>query len=99
MPEYFDELHRKGMKTVMILDPALVVNDTNYSPYLNGVKNNVFIKWPQGQSPDITETGSDIMLGYVSKIFSREISKINFIFIYFIILVLASRKSCISRFF
>lgn len=64
LPEYFDELHRKGMKTVMILDPALVVNDTSYWPFNDGLKNNVFIKWPNGTSPDRNETKNDIMLGY-----------------------------------
>ena len=53
------------MKTIMILDPALVVNNTNYWPFETGKKENVFITWPENQSPDFADTNSDIMLGYV----------------------------------
>ena len=65
LPEYFDYLHSVGMKTVMILDPALVVNYTDYWPYETGREDNVFITWPDGLSPDYDETNSTIMLGYV----------------------------------
>lgn len=53
------------MKTVMILDPALVVNEKDYWPFDEGKKNDVFIKWPKGMSPDFADTNSDIMLGWV----------------------------------
>ena len=53
------------MKTVITLDPALVINDTEYWPYKTGLENDVFIKWLPGQSPDLNEINSDIMLGYV----------------------------------
>lgn len=66
LPEYFNELHKRNMKTVLLLDPALIVNDTSYWPYATGLKENVFIHWPEGKSPDRNETGSDIMLGYVN---------------------------------
>jgi alpha-glucosidase (family GH31 glycosyl hydrolase) len=65
MPEYFDELHRRGMKTVMILDPALVVDDKNYSPHDNALKADVYVKWPEGENPDYSYTNSSIMIGYV----------------------------------
>ncbi|CAF1092425.1 unnamed protein product, partial [Brachionus calyciflorus] len=64
LPKYFDYLHSKGMKTVLLLDPALVINETNYWPYETGRQKDIYIKWPPGQSPDFAETGSDIMLGY-----------------------------------
>lgn len=51
----------------MILDPALIVNNTDYWPYETGKMENVFIIWPDGQSPDYEETDSSIMLGYVIK--------------------------------
>ena len=62
--EYFEELHSLGMKTVMILDPALVIDDKNYTYFDDGLKDNVFIKWPKGTSPDDKEI-QDIMIGYV----------------------------------
>jgi hypothetical protein len=52
------------MKTVMILDPALVIDDTSYTYFDDGLKNNVFIKWPNNTSPDNDEI-KDIMIGYV----------------------------------
>ena len=51
------------MKTVMILDPALVIDDKNYTYFNDGLDNNVFIKWPNGTSPD--EELKDVMIGYV----------------------------------
>ena len=66
IPEYFRELQDRGMHVVIILDPALVIDrgNLNYKPYLSGVENDVYIKWPNGMSPDFNETNSNIMLGY-----------------------------------
>jgi alpha-glucosidase (family GH31 glycosyl hydrolase) len=64
LPEYFDQLHSVGMKTVMILDPALIVNETNYWPFETGISKNVFIRRPD-DSDDFADTNSTIMLGYV----------------------------------
>ena len=48
----------------MILDPALNVEEDNYWPYITGLENDVFIKWPENvANPD--GTNSSIMLGYV----------------------------------
>ena len=69
LPQYFDELHKRGMKTVMILDPALSVNEPDYPPTAEGIKDDVFITWPKGQSPDSAEIQNDIMLGYVNSSF------------------------------
>lgn len=65
LPAYFDKLHEQGMKTVLLLDPGLVVNDTSYWPFTTGLQNKVFIEWPKGKSPDFNEYKNDIMLGYV----------------------------------
>ncbi len=65
MPEYFDKLHERGMKTVMIIDPAVVVDEKDYWPYEDGKAADVFIKWPANKSPDYNYTESDIMIGYV----------------------------------
>jgi alpha-glucosidase (family GH31 glycosyl hydrolase) len=67
LPAYFDKLHNLGMKTVLILDPALVVNDSSYWPYTTGKEKGVFIEWPDN-NPDFNDTQSNIMLGYVIKI-------------------------------
>ena len=64
LPEYFNYLHSIGMRTVMILDPALVVNQTDYWPFETGKEENVFITWPDGMSPDVEDTNSSIMIGF-----------------------------------
>ena len=66
IPEYFRELRDKGMHNVIILDPALIIDRGNltYKPYLSGVQNDIFIKWPKFMSPDYDEIKSDAMLGY-----------------------------------
>jgi hypothetical protein len=67
MAEYFDELHARGMKTVMIIDPAVVVDDgPDYWPFETGKAAGVFIEWPNNKSPDFDYTNTNIMLGYVS---------------------------------
>ena len=69
LPTYFDYIHSLGMKTVMILDPAVVVNDTSYWPYADAKDKDIFIKWPNNMNNiDANETNSsfNIMLGYVS---------------------------------
>jgi len=66
LPQYFRELQSKGMHVVPILDPALVVDrgNLNYKPYLTGIQNDVYIKWPQLLSPDFAEFQNDNMIGY-----------------------------------
>ena len=97
LPAYFDYLHSIGMKTVMILDPALIVNETDYWPFETGKQENVFIKWP-GDSPDFEDTNSTIMLGYVSASlvslvlrFTDQVDQL--------VAVLAERKSRLSGLF
>ena len=64
---YFDYLHSIGMKTVMILDPALVVNYTGYWPFETGKGKDVFITWPgtPEDNLDYADTNSSIMVGFV----------------------------------
>lgn len=66
LPQYFKDLQAQGMHVVIILDPALVMDrgNLNYKPYLTGVEQDIYIKWPKNMSPDFNETMSDIMLGY-----------------------------------
>ena len=65
LPEYMAELGSKGIKNVVILDPFLISNETNYDPYDRGLEQDLFIYWPEGTSPDYDIYGNDIMLGYV----------------------------------
>lgn len=63
--KYFDELHTKNLKTIIILDPALVVNYTDYEPYNRGKAKGVFMTWPDDyKNPDFNDTNSQIILGY-----------------------------------
>jgi alpha-glucosidase (family GH31 glycosyl hydrolase) len=65
LPEYFDYLHEIGMKTVLILDPAIAVEIPDYWAYTTAREKEVFIEWP-GENPDFEYTNSSIMLGYVT---------------------------------
>ncbi|XP_043925917.1 maltase-glucoamylase, intestinal-like [Protopterus annectens] len=57
LPEIIDKMHSEGMRVVVILDPAIAGNETDlYPAFTNGVKQNVFIKWPNS---------SDIVWGKV----------------------------------
>ena len=62
---YFNELVAQGMKTIILFDPFVIVNETNYEPFKNGKEKDVFIKWPNNvQSPDFEYTQSNIMVGF-----------------------------------
>lgn len=66
LPEYFKELQSEGIRTIIILDPALITNVTGYIPYIRGVEKDIFIKWPNASlSPDYNEFNRTDMLGYV----------------------------------
>ena len=41
------QLDEMGVKTVVIIDPGVMVDDT-YSGYLSGLENDVFMKYPDG---------------------------------------------------
>ncbi|GAV06643.1 hypothetical protein RvY_16599 [Ramazzottius varieornatus] len=53
LPVYVDELHQKGMRYVIILDPFIHADAAikhpqlpEYRPYTDGVQRDVFLKWP-----------------------------------------------------
>lgn len=48
-------------------DPALNSEEPNYQPFINGKNENVFMKWPKDQNPQLNELkgNNEIMLGYV----------------------------------
>ncbi|CAF0715427.1 unnamed protein product [Brachionus calyciflorus] len=64
-PEYINELKSKGIRFIPIVDPALVTNEPNYMPYVRGMQQDVWIKWPQDINPQAGETVNRNMLGYV----------------------------------
>ncbi len=61
------------MKTVLLLDPFIMVNDTkDYWPYETARNQDIFIKWPKNfPNPDYADTNTSAMLGYVRIILSR----------------------------
>ncbi|RDD41921.1 Lysosomal alpha-glucosidase [Trichoplax sp. H2] len=69
LPAFVDELHSRGQKYIIILDPAISDNQTSgtYPPYDDGAKRDIFIRhadnrvmvgkvWPRGNAvfPDYT---------------------------------------------
>uniref|UniRef100_H0X529 Uncharacterized protein n=1 Tax=Otolemur garnettii TaxID=30611 RepID=H0X529_OTOGA len=42
----FDRMKKNGMRFILILDPAISGNETQYLTFTRGQENNVFIKWP-----------------------------------------------------
>ncbi|XP_014807469.1 PREDICTED: maltase-glucoamylase, intestinal-like [Calidris pugnax] len=46
LPALIDKIRGEGMRFVLILDPAISGNETNYPAFTRGVEKDVFIKWP-----------------------------------------------------
>ncbi|XP_052774040.1 sucrase-isomaltase, intestinal-like isoform X2 [Mya arenaria] len=67
LPDYIQELHDGGMHFVIIVDPGIVSNYSDYWPYTTGVEKDVYILWPNNQTgpADARPENSNIMLGYV----------------------------------
>ncbi|KAK7100862.1 hypothetical protein V1264_023730 [Littorina saxatilis] len=66
LADYFDTLRAGGMRTIIILDPCIIVNETNYEPYEEMKKVKANIMWPSDF--DIPANSSDddgSMLGFV----------------------------------
>ncbi|CAF3890842.1 unnamed protein product, partial [Rotaria sordida] len=45
MKDYFFELNTDGVRTIIILDPALLDEQVNYAATIEGIQKDVFIKW------------------------------------------------------
>ncbi|XP_023931126.1 maltase-glucoamylase, intestinal-like, partial [Lingula anatina] len=62
LQDYFTHLQDNGMHIIIILDPALITNNTNYEPYDLGLQEDLYIKWPNESvipdtdKPDISGT-------------------------------------------
>ncbi|XP_071117585.1 maltase-glucoamylase-like isoform X2 [Haliotis cracherodii] len=64
--DYFNELRQEGMKTIIILDPCLISNETNYHPYDMMKAARANIKWPsEYNAPDDSKDETNAILGYV----------------------------------
>ncbi|KAI6059689.1 Maltase-glucoamylase, intestinal-like isoform X1 [Aix galericulata] len=46
LPDLVNKIREEGMRFIIILDPAISGNETNYLAFDRGVQNDVFIKWP-----------------------------------------------------
>ncbi|XP_013922389.1 PREDICTED: maltase-glucoamylase, intestinal-like, partial [Thamnophis sirtalis] len=46
LPALVNRIKKDGMRFVIILDPAISGNETNYSAFTRGLHDDVFIKWP-----------------------------------------------------
>ncbi|NXX42547.1 MGA protein, partial [Tricholaema leucomelas] len=56
LPALVEKIQREGMRFVLILDPAIAANDSNYLAFERGLQEDIFIKWPNS---------SDIVYGKV----------------------------------
>jgi alpha-glucosidase (family GH31 glycosyl hydrolase) len=48
LKEYFKELNSDGIRTIIILDPGMIDDQKSYLPTIEGIKEDVFIKWENG---------------------------------------------------
>ncbi|KFO89640.1 Maltase-glucoamylase, intestinal, partial [Buceros rhinoceros silvestris] len=46
LPALIDKIRGEGMRFILILDPAISGNETDYPAFMRGVEKDVFIKWP-----------------------------------------------------
>ncbi|XP_068261886.1 sucrase-isomaltase, intestinal isoform X1 [Nyctibius grandis] len=46
LPALINRIKEEGMRFIIILDPAISGNETNYPTFSRGVQDDVFIKWP-----------------------------------------------------
>jgi maltase-glucoamylase len=45
LKEFFNELHADGMRTIIILDPGTFDDQKYYNPTVEGMKQDVYVKW------------------------------------------------------
>ncbi|KAF1573330.1 UNVERIFIED_CONTAM: Maltase-glucoamylase, intestinal, partial [Eudyptes robustus] len=46
LPALINKIQEEGMRFILILDPAISGNETNYPAFTRGLEKDVFIKWP-----------------------------------------------------
>nr|XP_045721146.1 putative maltase-glucoamylase-like protein FLJ16351 [Mirounga angustirostris] len=64
-----------GMRFILILDPAISGNETQYRPFTRGQDNNVFIKWPNSNDivwgkvwPELPNVNVDTSLDHETQV-------------------------------
>lgn len=56
------------LKMIILKDPAINSEATDYAPFKNGVEADAYIKWPEDENPQLNEFGDNnnpYLLGYV----------------------------------
>ena len=48
LKEYFRQLNSEGVRTIVILDPGMIDDQKTYLPTIEGIEEDVFIKWDNG---------------------------------------------------
>uniref|UniRef100_A0A8C3N201 alpha-glucosidase n=1 Tax=Geospiza parvula TaxID=87175 RepID=A0A8C3N201_GEOPR len=46
LPALINKIKADGMRFIIILDPAISGNETDYPAFTRGVENNIFVQWP-----------------------------------------------------
>lgn len=61
LPSLVDKMRSDGMKIIIILDPAIAVNETkDYPPFRRGIEKDVFIKWADGRGIALGKVWPDL---------------------------------------
>ncbi|KAM5303222.1 putative maltase-glucoamylase 2 [Glossophaga mutica] len=70
-----DRMKQNGMRFILILDPAISGNETQYLPFTRGQESNVFIKWPNSSDivwgkvwPDLPNVEVDTSLDHETQV-------------------------------
>ncbi|NXV53114.1 MGA protein, partial [Uria aalge] len=49
LPALINKIREEGMRFILILDPAISGNETDYPAFTRGLEKDVFIKWPNSE--------------------------------------------------
>ncbi|XP_063023459.1 sucrase-isomaltase, intestinal isoform X1 [Melospiza melodia melodia] len=49
LPALVNEIKADGMRFIIILDPAISANETNYPAFTRGVEQDIFVQWPNSK--------------------------------------------------
>ncbi|XP_032257174.1 putative maltase-glucoamylase-like protein FLJ16351 [Phoca vitulina] len=70
-----EQMKNDGMRFILILDPAISGNETQYRPFTRGQDNNVFIKWPNSNDivwgkvwPELPNVNVDTSLDHETQV-------------------------------
>ncbi|XP_035866867.1 putative maltase-glucoamylase-like protein FLJ16351 [Phyllostomus discolor] len=70
-----ERMKQNGMRFILILDPAISGNETQYLPFTRGQEGNVFIKWPNSSDivwgkvwPDLPNVQVDTSLDHETQV-------------------------------